>query len=91
MSYLVKYHKAVKGDLGSLEVSSKARIKRAIETILIINPIKSGETLKGNFKGFRKLRIGDYRIVYKVIEKEILILGIRHRKDIYEVMKNRGD
>ena len=89
MSYLIKYHKAVKDDLNSLEVLSKARIKRAIETRLTIDPIKSGEPLKGNLKGFRKLRIGDCRIVYKVIEEEVLILGIRHRKDIYEVMKNR--
>ena len=89
MSYLIKYHKAVKGDLNSLEVLSKARIKRAIETRLAIDPIKSGEPLKGNLKGFRKLGIGDYRIVYKVIEEEVLILGIRHRKNIYEVMKNR--
>ena len=89
MSYLIKYHKAVKDDLNSLEVLSKVRIKRAIETRLATDPIKSGELLKGNLKGFRKLRIGDYRIVYKVIEEEVLILGIRHRKDIYEVMKNR--
>ena len=89
MSYLIKYHRAVKDDLSSLEVLSKARIKRAIETRLAIDPIKSGEPLKGNLKGFRKLRIGDYRIVYKVIEEKVLILGIRHRKNIYEVMKSR--
>ncbi|MCL5069779.1 MAG: type II toxin-antitoxin system RelE/ParE family toxin [Actinobacteria bacterium] len=89
MSFLLKYHKAVKDDLNNLEVLSKARIKRAIETRLAIDPIKSGELLKGDLKGFRKLRIGDYRIVYKVIEEEVLILGIRHRKDIYMVAKNR--
>lgn len=89
MSYLIKYHKAVKDDLNSLEVLTKVRIKRAIETRLAIDPIKSGEPLKGSLKGFRKLRIGDYRIVYKVIEEEVLILGIRHRKNIYEVMKSR--
>lgn len=89
MSYLIKYHKAVKDDLNSLEVLTKVRIKRAIETRLAIDPIKSGEPLKGSLKGFRKLRIGDYRIAYKVIEEEVLILGIRHRKNIYEVMKSR--
>lgn len=89
MSYLIKYHKAVKDDLNSLEVLTKVRIKRAIETRLAIDPIESGEPLKGNLKGFRKLKMGDHRIVYKVIEEEVLILGIRHRKNIYEVMKSR--
>lgn len=89
MSYSLKYHKAVKNDLNSLEVSSKARIKRAIETRLAIDPIKFGEPLKGNLKGFKKLRVGDYKIVYKMRQEEVLILGIGHRKDIYAVIKNR--
>ena len=89
MSYSLKYHKAVKNDLNSLEVLSKARIKRAIETRLAVDPIKFGEPLKGNLKGFKKLRVGDYRIVYKMRQEEVLILGIGHRKDIYEVIKNR--
>jgi mRNA interferase RelE/StbE len=38
--------------------------------------------LKGTLKGFRKLRIGDHRVVYKVEKKEIIILGIRHRRDM---------
>jgi mRNA interferase RelE/StbE len=87
--YLINYHKAVKGDLKSIEALIKARIKNAIETRLAVDPIKSGEPLRGNFKRFRKLRIGDYRIVYKVMQETVLILGIGHRKYIYELVKNR--
>ena len=90
MPYLINYHKAVKGDLNILEALTKARIKSAIETRIAVDPIKSGEPLRGNLKRFRKLRIGDYRIVYKVIQETVLILGIGHRKYIYEAMKNRG-
>ena len=89
LPYLINYHKAVKGDLNSLEVLIKARIKSAIETRIAVDPIKSGEPLRGNFKRFRKLRIGDYRIVYKVIKEIVLILGIGHRRYIYKLMENR--
>jgi len=89
LPYLINYHKAVKGDLKILEALIKARIKSAIETRLVVDPIKSGEPLRGNFKRFRKLRIGDYRIVYKVMQEAVLILGIGHRKYIYESIKNR--
>ena len=40
-------------------------------------------------KGYRKLRVGDYRIVLKLQNEDILILGICHRKDVYERMEWR--
>jgi len=89
LTYEIKYHPAVKEDLNKLDNTSKLRIKRAIEARLAVEPIKWGEPLKGSLKGFQKLRIGDYRVVYKNVGKKILILGIRHRKDIYEIIRTR--
>ena len=68
---------------------SKFRVKKAIETRLAVDPEKYGQPLKGNLKGYRKLRIGEYRIVYKVVEDEISILGIRHRREIYKAIEKR--
>ena len=68
---------------------SKFRVKKAIETRLVVDPEKYGQPLKGNLKGYRKLRIGEYRIVYKVVEDEISILGIRHRREIYKAIEKR--
>jgi len=41
--------------------------------------------LKGEFSGLRRIRIGDYRIVYEVQDEQLVILVIRigHRRDIY--------
>lgn len=89
MPYTLKYHTAVKDDLKKIDAFSKSRIKKAIETILLKYPLNSGKFLKGNLKKFKKLRIGDYRIIYKIEKKEILILAVMHRKDIYEVLKKR--
>jgi len=35
---------------------------------------------------FRSLRVGDYRIIYEIYEKEkkVIILFIGHRKDVYD-------
>ena len=43
--------------------------------------------LKGpEFKGFRKHRVGDYRIIYRVIQKQLLIyvIEIGHRREVYD-------
>jgi mRNA interferase RelE/StbE len=40
-------------------------------------------------KGYWKLRIGDYRVVYKIAERELRILGIIHRKKMYEEVLRR--
>lgn len=47
---------------------------------------KGVETLKGYINIFR-IRIGDFRIVYRMIKGEVYIVLIGHRKDIYEKLK----
>ena len=61
------------------------RIENAIKKRLIINPIKYGFYLHGSLKGYRKLRVGDWRVIYRVInDKEIRIIAIGNRKDVYK-------
>ena len=63
-----------------------ARIRKAIETRLMTAPEDYSEPLRKTLKGYRKLRVGDYRVVFKIEGNEITILGICHRRDIYKVM-----
>ncbi|MHB9097609.1 MAG: type II toxin-antitoxin system RelE family toxin [Syntrophales bacterium] len=39
--------------------------------------------MRKSLKGYGKLRVGDSRVVLKVIESEVWIRGIKHRKSIY--------
>jgi len=91
LAFIFRYHRSVKDDLEKLDNYTGSRIKKVLETRLLVEPINAGELLKGNLKGFRKFRVGDYRIVYKVSGNEIHILGIRHRKDIYNILENRKE
>ncbi|MDR0774278.1 MAG: type II toxin-antitoxin system mRNA interferase toxin, RelE/StbE family [Rickettsia sp.] len=45
--------------------------------------MKFGKPLKHSFKGCRSLRIGDYRVIYQIVDTAINILVIQHRKDCY--------
>jgi mRNA interferase RelE/StbE len=48
------------------------------------NP-RLGKELVGKLSGLRSLRVGSYRVVYKVEEMKLVVLVLRagHRKDIY--------
>ncbi|MFN3476352.1 MAG: type II toxin-antitoxin system RelE family toxin [Candidatus Methylomirabilales bacterium] len=48
-----------------------------------------GSPLRGTLKGYWKLRIGDYRVVGKIVGSEVWIFGVLHRKRIYEDVLQR--
>ena len=54
-----------------LSKDAKKRIKKAIEQKLSINPIGFGKPLKYSLKGLRRLRVGEYRIIYKISDDEL--------------------
>jgi mRNA interferase RelE/StbE len=88
--YRLRYHPDVKEkDLPKLNRTIQRRIKTAIEQRLLTAPEKYSDPLRRTLKGYRKLRVGDYRIVLKLEGEGILNLGICHRKDIYERMGRR--
>ena len=81
----IKYHPKVKSeDIPRLSSNIAVRIENAIKKRLIVNPIKYGYYLRGSLKGYRKLRVGDWRIIYRIIDKEIRIIAIGNRKDVYK-------
>jgi mRNA interferase RelE/StbE len=84
MPFTLHYHPAVRDeDLPLIDRKSKVRIRKAIEERLQTAPQDYGEPLRKSLKGYWKLRVGDYRVVFKVVESEVWILGIRHRKSVY--------
>ena len=88
VEYTLRYHPSVKDeDIPKPDKAIAVRIKKAIETKLLIAPQKYGVPLRRTLKGYWKLRVGDYRIVFRVKGKEILVLGILHRKEVYEIVE----
>jgi len=84
--YSIEYLESVQDDLSELSKATKAKLKKAIEKKLILNPIEFGKPLQYSLKGLRRLRVEDYRIIYQIdIENKIvLIVKIGHRKEVYE-------
>ncbi|MDD5015185.1 MAG: type II toxin-antitoxin system mRNA interferase toxin, RelE/StbE family [Atribacterota bacterium] len=81
----IRYHPKVKSeDIPKLSSNIAIRMEKAIRDRLVINPIKYGFYLRGTLNGYRKLRVGDWRIIYRIVGKEIRIIAIGNRKDVYK-------
>ncbi len=83
MGYTITYHPEVASDIAGLPKNIKIRLQRAIESRILVDPIKYGEPLRRSLQGYRKLRVGDYRIIYALKANQITILKIGHRKEVY--------
>ena len=81
--YKLFYKNSVAKDLKRLSKDEIKRILKGIEEKIIADPFL-GKPLKGDFRGCYRYRFGDYRVIYSVVNQEILILRIGHRKDIYK-------
>lgn len=84
-SFEVVYHPdVVRNDLPRITSSVKERIRKSIETKLTIAPQEFGEPLRRTLKGYWKLRVGDYRVVYKIENRTVIVFRIGHRREIYD-------
>jgi len=90
LPFTLRYHPDVKKiDIPKINENLRLRIKKAIEERLQTAPHQYGEPLKKTLKGYWKLRVGDYRVVFKIVETEVWILGVIHRKDVYGKIEKR--
>ncbi len=89
MRYTIYYHPKVRDDIKSLDKKQKRTVEKAIESRLSVEPEKYGKPLEQSLKGYWKLRVGDMRVVFKIVKNEVHILGILHRKMVYESIVKR--
>lgn len=84
MIYSISIKQSALKALQKIDSPQRARLIEAIDK-LKTNP-NAGSVLKGEFSGLRRIRIGDYRIVYEVQNQQLIILVVRvaHRREVYK-------
>lgn len=84
MAYTVQITPAAERQLAKLDRRIRARLMEAIDN-LAANPRPAGvKKLVGEQNAWR-IRVGDYRIVYEIHDRRLLVLiiGLGHRGDVY--------
>ena len=83
-SYNIVFARSARKELERLDAALAKRVWKRVES-LVTNPRPAGcQKLRGHDNLWR-LRAGDYRILYAIFEKKLLIdiIAIRHRSDAY--------
>lgn len=87
MKYNIIYsEKVLERDFLTLPPIIRLRIRKAIDERLTIDPINLGKPLSGRLVGSKRLRVGNYRVIYKISKPEhmVIITEIGHRDNIYK-------
>ncbi|MBU0767362.1 type II toxin-antitoxin system RelE/ParE family toxin [Patescibacteria group bacterium] len=85
INYAILYHKDVlREDTPRLSKKDRVRVKKAIEEKLETAPETFGKPLRRSLKGYRKLRSGDYRIIFRIEKRSVKIFVIQHRSVVYK-------
>lgn len=82
MEYTLKITSSFERDFKKLDSLTQNRVLVALEK-LRINPFIHSKKLQNIEVGIYRQRIGDYRLRFDVINKDIYLYRIRHRKDVY--------
>ena len=90
LSFTITYHeKVITDDIPKLSQTDQQRIRRAIEQKLTAQPEVFGVPLRKSLRGYRKLRVGDYRVIFRIEKMVIKILVIAHRSVVYKNINRR--
>jgi mRNA-degrading endonuclease RelE of RelBE toxin-antitoxin system len=79
-------------DLESLETDIALRVVKDIKKYLENPPIRFGKTRLKKLTSFApplfRLRSGDYRAYYRIIEGQVVILAITHKNDSEKILRS---
>ena len=83
MTYSLQIKRSAAKALAKITTNDRIRLVEAIDRLR--EEPNAGGVLKGEFAGLRRLRVGSYRIIYEVIDDQLVVLVIRigRRRDVY--------
>jgi len=77
----------LKKDFRKIGPEDQRKIIRAIRNRLTTRPQDYGKPLKGELRGFWKLRVGQFRVIYEIRDDQVVVsvimVGFRRDEEVY--------
>jgi mRNA interferase RelE/StbE len=83
VTYSIEFSRQARKQIAQLDPAMRRRVSGVL-TVLSVDPYPPKSVALTNTKA-RRVRVGDYRIVYEVHDKilTVVIFQISHRRDVY--------
>ncbi len=83
--FAIQFHKAAWKEIGGLPEPAREKVLAEISTRLSASPAKESKTRIKRMTGFLpplyRLRVGDYRVYYRIAPPIVAVLAVLHKKD----------
>ena len=90
MTFTITYERdVVRKDIPALPPKAGREIKVAMERKLTVYPALFGKPLRGSLKNHWSLRVGDYRVIYRITDDIVRIFAIELRSTVYQTVRKR--
>jgi mRNA interferase RelE/StbE len=82
----LRFYTGVEETLATLDRPVVERIARKLRWLTQFAAVVRHRPLRAGLAGLYKLRVGDWRVIYQLVEDEhvVLVLRLGHRRDVYE-------
>lgn len=89
MNWTIRFTPSAAKAIRKLDPEIRRRVRRALE--LLTEEPERGKPLQLTLKGLRSWRTGDFRIVYRIVERriEVIVIAVGHRRDVYSRLRDR--
>jgi len=71
-------------DVTKLPVSLRARLDAIITRLEAWPNVSGAKPLRYAWKGHYRIRLGDWRVIFKLVKPDLLVVRIAHRSTVYE-------
>jgi mRNA interferase RelE/StbE len=87
--FAILLHPEALEDLRRLDTREARKVLDAIGERLAVEPALYGKPLGGSLAGLRRVRVGDLRVVYRILDDTVELLIVQNRKVVYEALARR--
>lgn len=84
MLVVVLLARDAQADYDGLPVTIQARVAAVIERLRQWPDVSGAKPLRGDWAGHHRIRTGDWRIIFRAVKPNLLVVRIKHRRDVYE-------